>query len=99
MYSELKDLERDLVKYQADSNDENYDLYVFTQESICNHYEIFCAHYLRRSINKDLFKDLFKDNIIRTIENPNYKMFFYPETKEKYNYCKVLEVYDEFIKI
>jgi len=96
MYSELKDIERDLVKYQEGSVNESYQLYEFTQESICNHYEIFCAHYIRNSINKELFQDLFKDNIIRTVENPDYEMFFKPDKKGNYNYCKILEVYDEF---
>lgn len=95
MYSELKDIERDLVKYQTGSMSEDFELYEFTQESICNHYEIFCAHYLRKSIDKELFKDLFKENIIRIVENPDYKMFFDQEKKDKYNYCKILSVYKE----
>lgn len=96
MYSELKDIERDLVKYQVGSKHADYRMFEFTQEAICNHYEIYCAHYLRKSINSDLFRDLFKANIERTVENHDYAMFFFPEDKSKYDYCKVLEVYNEF---
>lgn len=97
LYSSLKDLEKDLFKYQVDGEFESAILYEFTQEAICNHYEICCIHYLRRSINRKLFRDLFKANIIRIVNNKDYKMFFYPEDKSKYDYCNVLKVYSKFM--
>lgn len=98
LYSSLNIIEKDLFKYQVNGEYESEELYEFTQESICNHYEICCTHYLRWSINRKLFRELFKENIINIVEHPNYTIFFYPEIEGKYNYCKIMEVYKEFTK-
>ena len=59
MYGNIASIDRDLVKYGDGSKEADQKLYRQSKEQMLNHYEIYCLHYLRSSIDQKIFEQLF----------------------------------------